>query len=400
MRLTLLSLTAAAAATASVAVATAAPASDAISPYGHPYSRRDLLEPLASTKKSQSHKHKRGSCPKRLHQKVLAKEPSQKESSNDENKKDDSDKESEDKAEPALDDASSSSDSTSWVEPSETPAPTSEWKEEAPAAAPTPESTEPAKEEKKEQKKKPEATSTFAEPKPTEKAENKKEKPAQNGGSGGGGAAKWDATCGSSGATEEITKLTGPNGSMDWFNCGLDGAGWTPPSLKMDEIRSIPLDEALEDPNSPFKPCMPYKEIFDKYGHELGIPPILLASFAMQESTCNKDVRGGGGEVGLMQITPDKCTAGTDCADPWYNIGTAARYFKSRLDDNGGQFLPSIGQYNGWSKGLTIYKIVSVRDSCCKCQQNVNYMQQMLNGWLQNVAGYELGDWTGLSDCA
>lgn len=68
------------------------------------------------------------------------------------------------------------------------------------------------------------------------------------------------------------------------------------------------------------------------------------------------------------QITPDKCTDGVRCDDPDYNIGTAARYFKSRtcqqapvahfcrsltilssltgLDDNGGQFLPSIGQYN------------------------------------------------------
>lgn len=383
MRLTLLSITAAAAATASVAaVASASPASDGINPYGHPYSRRDLLEPLASTKKH-SHKHKRGSCPKRLHQKVLAKEPSQKEQEEEEesSSNNDNDKATEDKAEPASD------DSSSWIEPSQASAPTSEWKEEeedkTPAAAPTPEWTEPAKEEKKNEK----TTSTFAEPKSTEKSENKKQKPAQSGG------AKWDATCGSSGATDEITKLTGPNGSMDWFNCGLDGAGWTPPSLKMEEVRSVPLDEVLEDDDSPFKPCKPYKEIFDKYGYELGIPPILLASFAMQESTCNKDVRGGGGEVGLMQITPDKCTAGIPCDDPDYNIGTAARYFKSRLDDNGGQFLPSIGQYNGWSKGLTIAKIVSVRGSCCKCQQNVNYMQQMLNGWMMGKTGYTLGDW-------
>lgn len=266
MRFTLLSVAAAAAATASVAVATSAPASDTINPYGHPYSRRDLLEPMASTKKS--HKTKRGSCPKRLHgQKVLAKAAHKEETSRQDDKTDDSEKATEDKAEPASDNSPSSSDSSSWVEPSETPAPTSEWKEEAPAAAPTPEWTEPAKEEKKE-KNKPEATSTFAEPKSTEKAENKKEKPAQN----GGGGAKWDATCGSSGATEEVTKLTGPNGSMDWFNCGLDGAGWTPPNLKLEDIRSVPLDEALEDDNSPFKPCKPYKEIFDKYGHELGIP--------------------------------------------------------------------------------------------------------------------------------
>ena len=35
---------------------------------------------------------------------------------------------------------------------------------------------------------------------------------------------------------------------------------------------------------------------------------------------------------------------------------------------------------------MTIAKIVSVRGSCCKCQQNVNYMQQMLNGWVSLLA--------------
>jgi Transglycosylase SLT domain len=37
------------------------------------------------------------------------------------------------------------------------------------------------------------------------------------------------------------------------------------------------------------------------------VPPIILASFAMQESTCNPSAVGGAGEQGLMQITPDKC---------------------------------------------------------------------------------------------
>jgi hypothetical protein len=33
----------------------------------------------------------------------------------------------------------------------------------------------------------------------------------------------------------------------------------------------------------------------------------MLASFAMQESSCNPNTVGGAGEQGLMQITPDKC---------------------------------------------------------------------------------------------
>lgn len=37
------------------------------------------------------------------------------------------------------------------------------------------------------------------------------------------------------------------------------------------------------------------------------VPPILVASIAMQESTCNANTVGGAGEQGLMQLTQDKC---------------------------------------------------------------------------------------------
>ncbi len=49
-----------------------------------------------------------------------------------------------------------------------------------------------------------------------------------------------------------------------------------------------------------------------------GFPPILLASFAMQESSCNHDAVGGGGEQGLMQISKDKCgdAPNGDCKNP------------------------------------------------------------------------------------
>lgn len=48
------------------------------------------------------------------------------------------------------------------------------------------------------------------------------------------------------------------------------------------------------------------------------VPPIMLAAFAMQESSCNPDETGGGGEQGLMQITSDKCgdAPNGNCKDP------------------------------------------------------------------------------------
>lgn len=48
------------------------------------------------------------------------------------------------------------------------------------------------------------------------------------------------------------------------------------------------------------------------------VPSILIASIAMQESTCNPQTQGGAGEQGLMQLTQDKCGAAPngDCKDP------------------------------------------------------------------------------------
>lgn len=47
------------------------------------------------------------------------------------------------------------------------------------------------------------------------------------------------------------------------------------------------------------------------------VPPILLASIALQESSCNPATVGGNGEQGLMQLTSDKCgnAPGGNCQD-------------------------------------------------------------------------------------
>jgi len=121
-------------------------------------------------------------------------------------------------------------------------------------------------------------------------------------------------------STEEVTALSGPNGHIDWLNCGfeIDG-GWQPPYIRMEDIITHSLPSALKKSSSPFKACSEYISIFEKYGGEYNIPPILLASFAMQESSCEPDTVGGGGEQGLMQITPDKCVGAPNpggCRDP------------------------------------------------------------------------------------
>jgi hypothetical protein len=91
----------------------------------------------------------------------------------------------------------------------------------------------------------------------------------------------------------------------------------------------------LKSGNSIFAPCSPYLDIIYSAAGETGrksiprtarssshvfisVQPIMIASIMMQESSCNKDTVGGGGEQGLMQITKDKCggAPGGNCREP------------------------------------------------------------------------------------
>lgn len=116
----------------------------------------------------------------------------------------------------------------------------------------------------------------------------------------------------------KTTKTAGPNGSIDFLNCGIDTSGWNPPSVHIDDVIVMSLSDAIQSTSSPFHACKAYLQLFDKYGGKYNIPPIFLASFAMQESSCNPNAVGGAGEQGLMQITKDKCGGAPsgNCKDP------------------------------------------------------------------------------------
>jgi hypothetical protein len=212
--------------------------------------------------------------------------------------------------------------------------------------------------------------------------------------------------CGASGATKKTTATCGPNGCIDWLNCGINGGGWTPPELKIEDLVTQSLSTAIQASGSPFKACSEYVSIFEQYGAQYGIPAIMLASFAMQESSCNPNTVGGGGEQGLMQLTKDKCgdAPGGNCKEPNYNIKTGAKYFADTLNGNGGNVIVSVGSYNGWYPGLTYDKATAARhSSCCRCQNNLDYLHQFFNGWLQNINAYDnsfpLGKYFNLNVC-
>jgi hypothetical protein len=86
---------------------------------------------------------------------------------------------------------------------------------------------------------------------------------------------------------ERVTADSGPNGSEDWLNCGINDGGWRPPNVKVDDrmytctpfvrythahkphiVITENLGEAIKTSNSPFKACEPYVQFFDKYGQE------------------------------------------------------------------------------------------------------------------------------------
>jgi soluble lytic murein transglycosylase-like protein len=116
-----------------------------------------------------------------------------------------------------------------------------------------------------------------------------------------------------------------------------------------------------------------------------GIPAIFLASIALQESGCNPTVTGGAGEIGMMQITSEKCpTDGSDCYDAATNISIGASYFKDVIDNQcGGNVACAMGAYNGWYQGLTVAGADNY--STCAQHNNLDYLQNVFNGYLQGV---------------
>lgn len=189
-------------------------------------------------------------------------------------------------------------------------------------------------------------------------------------------------------ATKDTTNTSGPNGAAKFLACGLDGAGWKPPTLKMEQLHFGDLDNFR---STTFKPCSSDAiAAFKKYGAKYNIAPIILASFAMQESTCNLSTTGNGGEVGMFQLSPDKCKgrSSSACRELDFQADTAASYFRDRIDANGGNVVKAAGEYNGWSDGMTVAKVKAM-GKCC--EQNMDYLHQTMNAWWQGKTGYNYG---------
>ncbi|CAD6582735.1 MAG: hypothetical protein TREMPRED_003374 [Tremellales sp. Tagirdzhanova-0007] len=208
-------------------------------------------------------------------------------------------------------------------------------------------------------------------------------------------------TAGASGLLSITDNADEPNGTEDWLNCGINGGGWTPPMVRVDQLIASDLDA-----NAAFAPCASYIDKFNQYGGQYNVHPIMLASFAMQESTCNPWATGGNGEAGLMQIAPENCGGAPSgegsqgCWDVDFNIQRGAKLFSDMINSNGGNVIAAIGSYNGWNLKMTYADATAeASEGDCSAQNNLDYVYQFTNGWMQNKLGSSIGSIFNLKDC-
>ena len=68
----------------------------------------------------------------------------------------------------------------------------------------------------------------------------------------------------------QTTALSGPNGNIDFLNCGLTSGGWTPPLIYITGIVTVELSQVAYNSGSAFSACKDFVPLFDKYGRQYG----------------------------------------------------------------------------------------------------------------------------------
>ena len=84
----------------------------------------------------------------------------------------------------------------------------------------------------------------------------------------------------------------------------------------------------------------------------------------------------------------------TSCWDPTYNIQRGAQLFSQMVSQNGGNCIAAIGSYNGWYSGMTYGDATAAASQGrCAAQQNLDYLFQFTNGWMQNQNAESMGQY-------
>jgi len=157
--------------------------------------------------------------------------------------------------------------------------------------------------------------------------------------------------------------------------------------MTLDQLIYVTAEEALAMPNTPYAPCKSNMAKFNSYGAKYNLPPIMLMAFAMQESTCSQSVYNSAGTIGMFQLAPQNCK-GVNCKDLDTNFDQACKLIVQYLKDANDNVLQMVGAYNGWYKGITAAK---AKTAPCNQQQNLDYLHQWANAWMQGKDGYSVG---------
>jgi hypothetical protein len=68
--------------------------------------------------------------------------------------------------------------------------------------------------------------------------------------------------------------------------------------------------------------------------------------------------------------------------------------FAQSLKDHNNNVLVAIGGHNGWQPGMTYDDAVRMKhQGWCAAQNNLDYITQFVNGWLQDKNGYAIGQY-------
>jgi len=127
----------------------------------------------------------------------------------------------------------------------------------------------------------------------------------------------------------------------------------------------------------------------------------------MQESSCNAN--SGGPTPGLMQVSCDNYPDGKCTGSIQDNVDAGANYLRQQLDGSGNNALQAIGSYNGWfvkgsglngNKGLTKGYPCSSEGKANGEPQNLDYLQETLNGWFMGMDVYGSQSWIGTYKCS
>lgn len=70
------------------------------------------------------------------------------------------------------------------------------------------------------------------------------------------------------------------------------------------------------------------------------------------------------------------------CYDVWNNIYAGATILNEGLQSSGGSVPATVGAFNGWYQGMTVGDVQAV--SICSQRQNLDYLNNLFNYWLQN----------------